>query len=226
MSRLQKAAMWMILAMIYSVIILALCALLNSCTTAAKATRFMQQHPEVSAQFCAEAYPVRDSVGVDSVSYTPADNTDYTATIDSLLSLTDSLFDANRLRRMIVDTAGLIESYYRLQLLRQQKEARRLKEALQSFRTSYRPCVPDTALILRQHWLENTARLEASEMSCDVRIAALESDTARLGGVMSERTARLKEAKEGLSKWRLWCLLTWAAIGGYTFLKIRFKMPF
>jgi hypothetical protein len=52
-------------------------------------------------------------------------------------------------------------------------------------------------------------------------------------GVLEDREKEIavlkdnvKEAKEGRSKWRLWCLITWGVIALYVVLKLRAKLPF
>ena len=50
--------------------------------------------------------------------------------------------------------------------------------------------------------------------------AALQIQMGQLQGTLAVTQSKLEDMKKGRSRWRLWCLITWAVVGGYVALKI------
>lgn len=129
--------------------LLILLALFASCSSLKeKSLKYAGNHPDEFAKFCADAFPVKDSVGEPAVIYLEADNKNYTNQIDSLKGIVDSLETSNE-----ADTTDC-GAQYRPQIKKLSDEIRRLKN-------NYVPCKPDTMQVTTTVFKENTARVKA-----------------------------------------------------------------
>jgi hypothetical protein len=158
---------------------------LSGCTTAKKATRFMNEHPEVSAAFCAEKYP-----------------------IDTVTTIKDSL---------VTDTLLLEDVKYLFDTIYVEGKPLLIKQQCPPSKV-----ITQTKYQTIERVVENTAKVAQYEIEVKQKEAIVAAKEAEI----TEYKAEAKQAKEGRSKWRLWCLITWAVCGGYIFLKVRRIIPF
>lgn len=120
-----------------------------------KANEFFNAHPDKDAQRCADHFPGKDSAGplrLDSVKN--ANNIDYTAALDSLHKLADSLLQdsINRYWIMVLDSSNEMAVAFRKMLLKQQQDNALLKNALADFQKKYKPCEPEKEYYTADHF--------------------------------------------------------------------------
>lgn len=120
----------------------------------AKAKEVFNNNPKAFAANCAEAFPVKDSVGrPDTTNRKPADNKDYTKTIDSLQAIVNTGIKA--MPQYVTDT-NCLQAYK--QLLNNYNQ---VKEKLTLLKQQYKPCQGDTTYISLPVYRNNTAAIEA-----------------------------------------------------------------
>lgn len=121
---------------------------LASCTTTQKAIRQLDKDRPAAANYCADRFPVRDSISPGDTVYIPADNVDLSFLIDSLYGTLQPVRDTLNLCPDVVAEANRT-------ILAQSRQIQQLK-------AQYRPCVPDTLRITGPTvYRENTARVAA-----------------------------------------------------------------
>lgn len=146
---------------------------LASCVSTAKqrgrANTFYAEHPAELAQKCADAFPVRDSAGQPVIEYTPADNTNYSGQIDSLVDAVNQLSAYND--ALVTQLHGQNNNdsvgACRIALAKYQANLAVLQNKLSALQAAYKPCNPDTASITLPIYQENTARVTALNMHAD-----------------------------------------------------------
>lgn len=163
--------------------------ILTSCTTANKAIKYMDHHPETASNYCATRYPVRDSIVKGDTIFIKANNINLSKLVDSIkltikpivintsLECADAIADAN------------------VQIDLQNKEIEQQNRLINRLKSEYRPCVPDTIKIKGDMiYRENTAKVTAQQ----IEIAKLQAANEKL---TNQR-----------SWWRKACLITWGLI--------------
>ncbi|MBV9989382.1 MAG: hypothetical protein JO301_17010 [Chitinophagaceae bacterium] len=133
------------------------------CTTLKKATEFMNDHPDQAAGYCAEKFPVQDSIGHPEITFGQGNNEDYTGSLDSLKHLVAALLDSlNAITRPApVDTGQVQQNFAPCAELQRYKDiARRLTDQIFSLNARYKPCAPDTIRITLPFYRTNTAMVE------------------------------------------------------------------
>lgn len=142
----------------------------GSCATQKNANRYYDKHPEELAELCGDKFPPRDSVGVPTTNYTPADNKDYQHQIDSIRNaaymLMYDLADFQQqmmMRQTPKDVQECQETIHNYQkqigkLLGQVDELKKKASALGS---EYKPCIPDTVFKENNIYRANTAKEDA-----------------------------------------------------------------
>lgn len=178
---------------------------LIGCTTARKATAYMDKHPEVAAKYCSTAFPVRDSVGATIYDTVYVANQDWTQFLDSAVQSMEHIVAKADSDRFLAqkDHEACLEV-----VSGQEAEIKRLAASVRKVQTVYVPCKPDTIKISQTVYRENTAKVK------------------HLEGQLAVSNANLEESLKDESKWRLWCLITWGVIALYVFARLKFKLPF
>lgn len=155
-----------------------------------KAKTIAFQNPLSFADFCAKAFPVKDSIGKVVTNYTPANNVDYSKIIDSLLR-----------------TIKEVEGRAKLDLSDQGKSnlsvISGLRIEIEALKDGYRKCIPDTIRLSIPIYRRDIA----SESALNQKIDKLSFDLTK---VSQERDA-LKATSEELTKAKN--RLTWYLIG-------------
>lgn len=178
---------------------------LQSCSTVEKRINKAQliaiKYPDSFARFCANAFPVKESIK-ETIKYVPADNKNYQNTIDSLNT------EIGNLKTDIDNDTTETSKVY-------QKKINELISTVNRLKKDYKPCKPDTVFKDRIVEMENTAKLAAVSNELAQTKAELKVEQYR-------RLESDKKAKERL--W--WCIGLVGIIGLYVFLRFKKIVPF
>jgi hypothetical protein len=170
-----------------------------------RALQFYNEHPAEFAKNCADAFPVKDSIGEDVIdSIKTADNIDLSQWLNSLYTELDNLKD-----RFAKDTTDMARHYT--------DQINTLVARVNAVNREYKPCLPEVIYKTRPVYQENTARIKA----LGAQIDSLFQD-----GIKCKEREReaLKQAEkyEKRASTRLWAII---AIGtvilGYVVLQIK-----
>jgi hypothetical protein len=178
-----------------------------SCTTANKATQFFNEHPETGAKYCAEKYPVKDSLGEEETTYKPADNKNYQREIDGIEAAAKAIqknFSDESVARSVDPGKPCPE------VKPFQDEINNLISQVQNLQRAYKPCIPDTVYTEIPVYRENTARVTSQALEID-----------RLNKLLA-KTETERDLYKDQSRTRLfWIIGLIALIGVGVFLKIK-----
>lgn len=180
--------------------------LMSGCATEKKkrdrALSFFATHPQEAAAYCANAYPVRDSIGETII--TPADNEDYTGKIESLGNEIDFLQEKLRQDSVKASAGGQITAQ---ELSNYKSQVNTLQKKYSDLQRSYKPCEPE--IRERPVYRENTAR-----------VAALQLKSEKLQEDYNDQKDELAAAQKQAQA-RLWMLISAGILAGaYIILKI------
>lgn len=114
-------------------------AFASSCVTERGARHYATDHPDKFADFCGTYYPV---IAGPVPVYKPANNTDYSAKIDSLIGAGGNL--AERLRWDSARAADSISKACAYLLASYAQQVDSVSASIKRLRDSYKPCKPDT----------------------------------------------------------------------------------
>lgn len=189
------------------IVCVAIATSLVACTTARKAVTYFNEHPDVSAGYCAEKYPVKDSVGETTTVYTPANNEDLQPKLDELQQTAEGLqrklVEADSARRK--DPAKPCPEVRPFQ-----NEIDALLTRISKLQSEYKPCIPDTIFKEKVVYRENTAMVASLSEQIKKITRALENMTGERDIYKEEASRRLK-----------WILALFALVGLGIFLKVK-----
>lgn len=181
---------------------------LAGCVSQKGAVKYLDKHPELSAQYCAEKYPVKDSVGavvVDSTRH--AENIDYSFAIDSLVQVAQSATD-QRSKDSLLSAASHKQCKDIVSI--QSGRIWDLLLEINRLRSAYKPCRPDTVFQTQNIYRENTAKVQVLEN----QLRKSQKDNAVL-------QAENKHLKSQLNKLTLWFIILASVFGLAIFLRIK-----
>lgn len=190
-----------ILATIFSLLMLA------SCMTENKVNTWLDDHPTKAAGYCADKFPPDTTTRVitDSV-----DTAAYEQALNNMHTYADSLFVA-------------------------------LKKQRDAFRpTAQQPCPPpvnldslrkvvDAEMRKRLIPCKDTVKVVTNTIVDRAREKQLQGKLDEKDVTITARDKRITEQENQIKSLKKWPWLFWALvalIGGYTFLKLRYKLPF
>jgi hypothetical protein len=183
------------------------CILFASCVTHKKVNTWLKEHPKEAAGYCADNFPP------DTLTRTITDSVDtasYEQALSNMHTYTDSLFLA-------------------------------LKKHRETYRsTPQQPCPPainldslrkavDTEMRKRLAPCKDTVKVITNTVVDRAREKQLQGKLDEKDGIITIRDKRISEQDAQLKKLKKWPWLFWLTvglIGGYTFLKLKFKLPF
>lgn len=160
--------------LLYLILIIAASNLV-SCMTAKKATQYMKAHPEVSAKFCAEEYPVKETVEIiiqEDTAGAKKVRDSLQRYADSLLQIAEqknaSLEGVNQFIDEMIKNSSAKDSA--LQAIRAQlakvprTDINALRKSIEAeLKAKVKPCKDSVITIVK----ENTARVKATEIERD-----------------------------------------------------------
>lgn len=198
------------------IVIVILLFVFSSCTNAKKATAFMLAHPEVSAPFCADEYPVK--VNTDSSGFKQSQKI-----IDSLIAVaegdklinqgerTDLINEIERLKNSPVpDCDSISDAVYRL-AAKEKQRADKLEASNKELQRAARNVKPirDT--------IENTAKAEAYRIELDAAKLQAMKQQAKIDELQA-----FKDSMKGKVHIPWWILaLAGVALAGWAYWRIK-----
>lgn len=170
-----------------------------------RAIQFYNEHPGEFAKNCADAFPVKDSVGEDVVdSIKTADNIDLTQWLNSLYGELDDLKE-----RFARDTTAMARHYT--------DQINVLVERVNAVNRQYKPCLPEIIYKTRPVYQENTARIKALGAQIDSLVYEQVKCKQSTEQALNEAERHKKRAST-----RLWAIIAMGVvILGYVVLQIK-----
>ena len=189
------------------VLFLTVSYLAPSCINQKKVTRWLNENPGKAAEWCADEFPVKESVDssykIDSADYEQA-YAEVWAYADSLLNELDNRVEAGHGGYVPVGSFPPPMSIDSLRLA-----------ISKQLRKSLKPCIDSVKVITRT--IENIAR-----------VSALSHDLREKDKVISARDQTITEQAKKIKAKTKWVFFFWILVGliaVYIYLKIRFKLP-
>jgi hypothetical protein len=163
--------------------LLVLLIVASGCITERGARHYATDHPDKFADFCGTYYPV---IAGPVPVYKPANNTDYSANIDSLIGAGDSLIE--RLRRDSTHAADSISRACADMVAGYSRQVDSLSAKIKRLRELYKPCKPDTVPV--PYPVVDSAKLAAANQ----KIAQLSQDKQTLNAQLAgQKTANNRQ---------------------------------
>jgi hypothetical protein len=182
--------------------IIILCVLVTSCITEKKVNRWLDEHKTKAAGYCADNYPP------DTLTKTIIENIDSAGYYDAYMGMStyaDILFW--RLDSMKRNATP--ERPYKVNM----DSLRRVVD--KEIRQRLKPCI-DTVKVVT-NTVVDMARVKYLQGTIDMKDHAM----AEMQVMANERENKIRSQRKWF--WLFWVLII--IIGGYTFLKLRFKLP-
>jgi len=180
--------------------------LFASCVNQKKVTRWLDENEVEAAKYCADEFPVKESVDttykIDSAAYNEAYN-ELLKYVDSLLGVVESKPTE---RLVYITTEGRIREI-NMDSLRKAVTAQ-VKKAI-------RPCIDSIKYVTKV--VENTARVR----QLTLELGTKDQTISKRDQTISDQAKTIKQKARWV--WYFWLLI--ALIAGYVFVKIRFKLP-
>lgn len=202
--------------LVFIILTLLLLIMTFSCTTAKKATRYMHEHPQVAAEFCADEFPVKTVT--DSAAYKKSLDV-----IDSLIKVQEAekeitqaerevmINDIERLKAMPdPDCDSVSDAVYRY-AAKEKKRADNLESSNLSLQRAAKNVKPirDT--------VENTARVKASEL----QLQAVNNKLEKVAGERDE-LKDFRNSMRGKVHIPIWILIVaGVALAGWIYWRIK-----
>lgn len=184
-------------------IIIACLFFLSSCITEKKVNSWLKDHKTEAAGYCADNFPP------DTITRTVVNNIDSAGYYDAYMNmsyLADSLF----YRLDSLTQSATPEHPYKPNI----DSLRKIVD--KEIRSRLKPCI-DTIKVVT-----NTVIDRAREMQLQGKINEKDATISARDKRITEQEAQLKRLKKW--PWLFWLLV--GLIGGYTILKLRYKLPF
>ena len=182
-------------------LIIILSVLLTSCLTEKKVNRWLNEHEQQAATYCADNFPP------DTLTKTVIEQTDSAGYYDAYINmayLADSLF-------------------FRLDSLQHLPPSERPKINIDSVRR-----VVDKEIRRRLKPCVDTVRVVTNTVIDMARVRQLQGLIDKKDFVIAEMQVRVNDQQDKIKSQRKWFWLFWAlviAAGLYTFVKVRYKLP-
>lgn len=142
-----------------SLILILLCALIWGCTTERKVTKYLNNNPSFASGWCAEKYPVKDSILPPVIKYVPAANIDYSKVIDSINRSYSSLRKyADSMAKVAMADDTDCGKLYAPIIRDLSNKVSSQASVINKLRDDYKACIPDTAFVFKTVLRENTAK--------------------------------------------------------------------